>query len=572
MLQLSKAILEYNDQSIDLPINKMSFFDELYVDFKMVQEGIYLRFIMTIHPKQDIVLKNVELQFQKKYNGQDRIFCNGFQSWSESRTFGLNEKISNLKGFAKKHLGYYGDYHFKDIPRSKGHFHSWTYSYIQSGNNMDFVGSLTENTAFTLIQHDTKKDILSVKKDVAELQLSHSYPVLDILIMNGQEQAVFDQYFKLMDIDPPKAPSLTGWTSWYNYYTNISEEIILKNAAAFAEKKVPIDIIQIDDGYQTKIGDWLNIKNTFPNGMAKVANEIHQKGFKAGIWMAPFVCEKESDIFKTKKEWLLKDEQGNPVAVGYNPLWSGWFYALDFYNQDFQKHLSGVLYTALSKWGYDLLKLDFLYAVCVLPRANKTRGQIMYDAMQFLRETIGDKWILGCGVPLGSSFGLVDYCRIGADIHLKWEHQLLKLVGNRERVSTIIALRTVLGRWQLNGHVFHNDPDVFILREENNKLSSTQQYSILLINTLLGNLLFTSDFVGDYNEEQWAEFDSIYKWKDSSIKQVESLNANQYLIHFRNNDKDFIAFCNLESKAVTINHQKLAVPLEAYECIVLAND
>jgi len=135
----------------------------------------------------------------------------------------------------------------------------------------------------------------------------------------------------------------------------------------------------------------------------------------------------------------------------------------------------------------------------------------------------------------------------------------------------IIALRSVLGRWQLNGRAFQNDPDVFILRKENNKLSPTQQYSILLINTLLGNLLFTSDFVGDYDEEQWSEFDSIYKWKDSTIQKVEMLNPDQYLIHFKNNDERFIAFCNLASKAVSINHKNLSAPLEAYECIVLAD-
>ena len=85
-----------------------------------------------------------------------------------------------------------------------------------------------------------------------------------------------------MELPKPKHQPLTGWTSWYNYYTNISEEIILKNTSAFAEKEVPIDVIQIDDGYQSRVGDWLKIKPSFPNGMGKVAKEIKNKGFKAG--------------------------------------------------------------------------------------------------------------------------------------------------------------------------------------------------------------------------------------------------------------------------------------------------
>ncbi|EKC48560.1 hypothetical protein OBE_15116, partial [human gut metagenome] len=39
----------------------------------------------------------------------------------------------------------------------------------------------------------------------------------------------------------------------------------------------------------------------------------------------------------------------------------------------------------------------------------------MCEAMDFLRECVGEKMILGCGVPLMPAFGKVDYCRIGAD-------------------------------------------------------------------------------------------------------------------------------------------------------------
>jgi alpha-galactosidase len=54
----------------------------------------------------------------------------------------------------------------------------------------------------------------------------------------------------------------------------------------------------------------------------------------------------------------------------------------------------------LNEWGYHMVKLDFLYSVCLIPTKTKTRGQIMTEAMKFLRECVGDKLILGCGVPL----------------------------------------------------------------------------------------------------------------------------------------------------------------------------
>ena len=229
-------------------------------------------------------------------------------------------------------------------------------------------------------------------------------------------------------------------------------------------------------------------------------------------------------------------------------MWSGWFYALNIYHSEVQEYLTGVFYRVFQQWGFDLVKLDFLYAACLAPPSHKTRGQMMADTMEFLRKQAGERWILGCGVPLGSAFGMVEYCRIGADIHLKWEHRFLAWLRNRERVSTIVALRTVLGRWPLNGRAFHNDPDVFLLRDQNIKLSPRQQYTILLLNTLLGNLLFTSDFVGEYSAEQWSEFQTIFQWRGSEIQTVTEIFPDVYRIDFKHQNTSWHALANLSGK------------------------
>ena len=559
----------YDEQKVDLRINKMSIFEEVFIDFKIEKTEHYDRYKMVIHPKKPILLKSLTFTFDHSFGQDDQVFCNGFQSWSESREFGLGEEIPSLMGIARKHLQYYGDSHFPQIKRGKGHLHSWTYGYTRQGQQFHFIGSLQEQNAFTLIQYDTKKNEIQVEKECEGVTLTHSFEILDLVVIKGSEDAVFDQYFDLMSLPPLKASPATGWTSWYNYYTNISEEIIFKNLDAFVEKKVDIDIFQIDDGYTKRIGDWLTIKDTFPNGMAPVAQKIKANGYKAGLWLAPFICEEKSDIFQNKKDWLLKDDKGQFVKAGYNPGWSGWFYVLDFYNKEVQTYLTGVIHTVLHKWGYDMLKLDFLYAVCIQPRENKTRGQVMSAAMDFLRTAAGDQLLLGCGVPLGSAFGKVDYCRIGADIHLKWEHQFLKLLRNRERVSTILSLRSTIGRRQLNGRAFHNDPDVFILRDANNKLTLDQQYSILLINNLLGNLLFTSDFIGDYGAEQWAEYETVFQLKTAKVSRLEQVGMDRLLIYFNNLNKTFVAACNLTKSEVDMNIQGQQIKLNGYESIIL---
>ena len=91
----------------------------------------------------------------------------------------------------------------------------------------------------------------------------------------------------------------------------------------------------------------------------------------------------------------------------------------------------------------------------------------MCDAMDLIRELCGDKLILGCGVPLAPAFGKVDFCRIGADMALSWG----KKPFSREDVSTKHALLNTIFRRELDGRAFLNDPDVFLLRDNNIKMS-----------------------------------------------------------------------------------------------------
>jgi alpha-galactosidase len=113
-------------------------------------------------------------------------------------------------------------------------------------------------------------------------------------------------------------------------------------------------------------------------------------------------------------------------------------------------------------------------------------------------------------VPLAPAYGLVDYCRIGSDISLGWELKSGKAVGLRERISTKNALLDTINRRAMNGRVFLNDPDVFILRDNKNRLSKKQQYTLLVTNLLFGGLVFTSDNINEYDEETMRLYKSTF--------------------------------------------------------------
>ncbi|MFD1046890.1 hypothetical protein ACFQ1S_15730, partial [Kibdelosporangium lantanae] len=50
-------------------------------------------------------------------------------------------------------------------------------------------------------------------------------------------------------------PAPTIWCSWYQYFTKVTEANVDANLALMGD--LPIDVVQVDDGYQAELGDWL---------------------------------------------------------------------------------------------------------------------------------------------------------------------------------------------------------------------------------------------------------------------------------------------------------------------------
>ena len=206
--------------------------------------------------------------------------------------------------------------------------------------------------------------------------LTEDYPVLDLYMQQGHYDAVFDGYFAALGVYPRQTEKLRGYTSWYNYYSNINHNIIMHDLRAIAPC-AGVNTFQVDDGYQTAVGDWLSVDSKkFPFGMRRVADAVHQRGLKAGLWLAPFAVQKNA-IWQRSTRLAGGRQKGQPLDGGRN--WGG-FYALDIYHKEARAYIKQVFQTVLHTWGFDMVKLDFLYAASVKPLYGKTRGQVAYDA------------------------------------------------------------------------------------------------------------------------------------------------------------------------------------------------
>ena len=499
------------------------------------------RYTLRVLPEEgEVELEEISATFRFRFEKDDVYFLNGYQSWTYSpeRT---RKQFDKSMRFVPKALdekfGFsrYGDY-FSDAVYRKdlrgGYKKGYTYAYVRRAQQFFLFASLAEQTGFTRVLMDPRNDTVTFKKDCHHrfLQPGERYVGLDLLFAEGEENAVFDAWFDAMGVKALSARPKVGYTSWYNCYQDISEAQILRDLEGLKALTVKPDIFQIDDGFETFVGDWLTVdEKKFPNGIEPIIQKILDEGYQAGIWLAPFVAEKNSVLFREHPDWFQKKD-GAPIFTGAN--WSGG-YALDPYNEEVRDYVRRSIdhYKAM---GITLFKLDFLYAACMSSRPDKTRGEIMDESMAFLREVCGDAEILGCGVPLCSAFGKVEYCRIGPDMSLSYDDKLFMRAFHNERPSTLHTQRNTVYRRQLDGRAFRNDPDVFLLRDENTTLTKAQKQTLAVVNSLFGSVLFGSDDYGKYDPEKLRFFAGLCAMQGAKVLSVEPLQLEKvHLVRVR---------------------------------------
>ncbi len=484
------------------------------------------RTTMILNAEKPVRIQKFQIVLPYKYESNQRVFVNGYQSWTDSREYFLDEEMTELSKFTEFYvktpfvkkigIGKSGDYFICDYPRRKGLFYGFSYGYVRTGSRVDIFGSLSERSGFTIVRFDVRNAQVIIEKDLAGVEFSGRTVVADYALISGEYDEAFDKYFEMMDIKCLQKEQKCGYTTWYNYYGGITQDIVIRDLESLSKLDEKVDIFQIDDGYQKAIGDWIETKqDKFPGGMKKLADEIHKRDMLAGLWLAPLAATKNSSIYKKHKDWLVRDEKGRLYVAG--PNW-GPFYAIDIYNKEAAEYIRHFFNVILNEWGFDMVKLDFLYAACVVPIHNKTRGQIMCDAMDFIRECVGDNPNAGISGTPQPKIILVDFCRIGADEDLSWERKKNRI---REDVSTPNTVNCTIFRRHLDGRAFLNDPDVFLLRDNNINIPFEKRKLLAKINGLFGKLLFVSDNVDDYSKEQMTVFLNTIKKKDVKIIKAE---------------------------------------------------
>lgn len=452
-------------------------------------------------------------------NNDLSFYSNGWQSWSHNHLNYMNErtpKIPSKFEFFRllKQMNENGDELLKDRFFSEMHavihdvksYNSFIISFLthKSQFNRVVMDKLEKNcTIGSLIAYSQTDDIYLSKLNS---EITKSEVLMISLVDTPEAYEVLTHHQELVGIlsqvNYTCKPEV-GWCSWYYYYEDITEEETISNTEFFEENKdIPINLIQLDDGYQTKIGDWgfeddvFNDK--FPRGLRWISDMIHEKGFSSGLWIAPFLAIQSSQILEKHPEWVVLTEKGELMRALNN--WREINYSLDLSNPEVLDHVQKMAGVISNRWGYNYLKIDFIYSSALFGskyfNPNLTRAQILRNGIQAIRNGFGEnKMILGCGAPLGPSIGLVDAMRIGVDTAARWSYfdKIIKKVSSLEELALKPALRATIQRSYMHNTLWVNDPDCVIVRENRSKFKMGEIILQLTIFALSGGSVLISD-------------------------------------------------------------------------------
>lgn len=300
-----------------------------------------------------------------------------------------------------------------------------------------------------------------------------------------------------------------GWCSWYQYFGDVTAGHIRANLALAADHG--FDLVQIDDGYQAAIGDWLSTAPGWDD-MAKLAAEIRAAGAQPGIWTAPFLAGDNSRIAADHPDWLAIHHTGHPLKAAHNDAWGGWTRALDTTNPAVLDHLRST-YASLTEQGFDYHKIDFCFAASLPGRRHdpdQTRAEALRAGLQAVRDGIGERaFLLGCGCPFGPAVGIVDAMRVSADVAPVWEADLSWPGFEEAAPAAINAVKASVLRAPLHRRVFINDPDCLLLRPTDTKLSPKQRSYLAAVIAGTGGFTIVSDDLGRYTDSEWGLLDAI---------------------------------------------------------------
>ncbi|MGN0527780.1 MAG: glycoside hydrolase family 36 protein [Eubacterium sp.] len=511
-------------------------------DFKINEEKGLYRISFSLNNTANIK-EAVLFSGEHGFSPDTAFYGDGYQKLTQYRG-----TVGNFDTFT----GYTDKDHYK-MPQTDGYKTVYNYALIGSGKDTLLIGASSCNRFRTEIRvNDRQMQIVQCLEGL-EFNAGEEITLEDMIILTGERNEILKEFAQIISKNHPVKKYFempVGWCSWYCIGPDISEKDIFDNLKVIKEKAPELKYIQIDDGFQPYMGDWLETSDKFDRPMKDICNDIKKAGFEPAIWLAPFIASQKSRLLKEHPDYFVKDENGNPLCCK-NITFAGWrdapWYMLDGTNPDTQKFIYDTVREIYQNWGVRYYKLDAnvwgALPFGVRYDKNATSVEAYRRGMEAIFDATENKaFILGCNAPMWPSLGLVTGMRITNDV--------VRNVGHIANLSEQCFSRN----W-MHKKLWINDPDCLIMTDTISSVmdpagimhKSPVKKKFYKTNNVYirasGGMVLSGDYVSKYSE---AEIDRLHRILDTDyepaqfddaleIGKKQTKNGTEYFIFNRSN-------------------------------------
>ena len=169
---------------------------------------------------------------------------------------------------------------------------------------------------------------------------------------------------------------INNWEATYFDFDDAKIHGIVDEAQALG-----IEMFVLDDGWfgerkddHRSLGDWYEFEGKLEQGLEGIAQYVHDKGMKFGLWFEPEMISKDSDLHRAHPDWVLS-VPGRPRSLSRQQ------HVLDFSRADVRDHIYQQMTAILDRVPIDYIKWDMnrnMTEVYSLLRDPEMQGEVSH--------------------------------------------------------------------------------------------------------------------------------------------------------------------------------------------------
>src|SRR5699024_144914 len=144
--------------------------------------------------------------------------------------------------------------------------------------------------------------------------------------------------------------------NWEATYFDFNEEKLMQ--IVDEAEKLGIEMFVLDDGWFGKrdddyssLGDWFEYREKLNGRLQNIAEKVHAKGMKFGLWVEPEMISEDSELFRAHPDWAFQ-VPNRPRSTSRSQ------YVLDFSREDVRENIYQQLTAILDHTDIDYIKWD----------------------------------------------------------------------------------------------------------------------------------------------------------------------------------------------------------------------